>query len=162
MFHDFLFHTLIMDGKVQRVTSPNVAKLLRGEATDPLPNFGRDVATILRVIGDLCDEKITDAQVRALCQLPAAPDANPRPDFTFGGVLAHKIVNFVNQTLKAFPLIKLTPLLQRGVAHPQPFDTVLQKGILLSSCFCHVFSSCISLFLSLSHFTLYFFYKERH
>lgn len=128
MFHDFLFHTLLMDGKVPRISSPGITKLLRGPPNDPLANFGRDLATLQRVVTDLCEEKLPDAHMRALCNVPA-PDANPRPDVNFGGVIAHKIVAFVNLALKKFPLIKLTPLLQRGIDHPQPHDFALQKGI---------------------------------
>jgi hypothetical protein len=128
MFHQFLFHTLLLEGKVPRIASPGVAKLLRGSAADPLPNFGRDLATLQRVVGDLCEEKISDAQMRSLCKLPV-PDDNPRPDVNFGGVIAHTIVAFVNQSLKRFPLIKITPLLQRGIDHLQPYDFAIEKGI---------------------------------
>lgn len=129
MFQQFLFHTLLLDGKQPRIASPGIAKLMRGPAADPLPNFGRDLASLQRVVTELCDERIPDAQMRALCKIPV-PDANPRPDVNFGGVVAHMIVGFVNQSLKQFPLIKLTPLLQRGVDHPQPYDFAIQKGIL--------------------------------
>lgn len=129
MFHTFLFATILLDNKTPRVTSANSAKLFRGAPNDPLPNFPRDTAIILRVISDLCEEKISDAHMRSLCAIPA-PDNNPRPDVAFGGVLAHKIVGFVNKVITDYPLIKLTPLLERGKSHPQPTDFVLVNGIL--------------------------------
>ena len=148
MFHDFLFHKLLLDGKVPRIASAGAAKLLRGPPADPLPNFGRDLATLQRVVVDLCEERISDAQMRALCRIPAA-DNNPRPDVNFGGVIAHMIVAFVNQSLKQFPLIKLTPLLRRGVDHPQPYDFVIQKGIQVALSLLFLFFSFLfALFLT--------------
>ncbi len=128
MFHEFLFKVVMLNGNKIRFASPNITKYIIAKEY-PSANFARDANSLLQVVDALCDEEITDDQVRQLCQLPAPTDQAPKPNMIFGGVLAHVIVKTAKTWLQKYPLIMKTAILERALIYDQPYDFVLQKDI---------------------------------